>query len=312
MELIEMLLTTANRCAADGRWLNPPRGLMLHSVGTPQPSALVFYNNWNKPTAEAAVHAIIEPTGKVYQLLPWTKRGWHSGSWTDPRDARHTRALNNFYIGVEMTEPRGIKYTGGATWEFTDKTNATAHILNTYHYAVELFAYLCEKFHLDPLGTNELPDTRTGEKIKVPVIVSHAEGAALKFAYAHADVEHIWNKMGLTMDKFRQDVAEAMKPKTTAADILKVNLLYATLLGREPDEAGRQTWLKTLQADGFEATYSGIANSKEGRKYFTKCLYKSMLGRTGKASEINFWAEHSREQIYNGITGSDEYRKKHG
>ena len=312
MQLIEKFLTSANRCVTDGRWLNPPKGLMLHSVGTPQPSALVFYNNWNKSTAEAAVHAVVEPTGNVYQFLQWNKRGWHSGSWTDPKDPRHTRALNNYYIGVEMTEPKGIKYVGsGANWIFTDKTNATAHILNTYHYAVELFAYLCEKLNLDPLGTNELYDTQTGEKIMVPVIVSHAEGAALKFAYAHADVEHIWDKMGLTMDKFRKDVRAAMTPTPSAADILKINLLYATLLGREPDESGRKSWLNVLMSQGLEAVYKGIADSKEGRKYFTKCLYRSMLGRAGKAAEINYWAEKSREQIYNGITGSEEYKKKH-
>ena len=112
------------------------------------------------------------------------------------------------------------------------------------------------------------------------------------------------------MDQFRKDVKAAMNPYT-AADALKVNLLYATLLGREPDDAGRETWLKVLKQDGFEAAYSGIANSREGRKYFVQCLYRKMLGRAGKASEINYWAEFSREQIYKGITGSDEYKKKH-
>ena len=48
MQLIQKLLTAANPCVTDGRYLKPVMGLTLHSVGVPQPSALVFYNNENK------------------------------------------------------------------------------------------------------------------------------------------------------------------------------------------------------------------------------------------------------------------------
>ena len=33
--------------------------------------------NWDKADAGACVHAIVEPGGDVYQLLPWDYRGWH-------------------------------------------------------------------------------------------------------------------------------------------------------------------------------------------------------------------------------------------
>ena len=98
--------------------------------------------NWNRADANACVHAIIEPDGDVYQILLWKHRGWHCGG-----------GANNTHIGVEMTEPSTIKYAGGASWTETgDGENTKAHVLAAYQYAVELFAYLCEQFRLDPLA----------------------------------------------------------------------------------------------------------------------------------------------------------------
>lgn len=79
-----------------------PLGLMLHSVGCAQPSAKVFADQWNKSGIEVAVHAVLQADGTVYQCLPWNYRGWHAGA-----------SANNTHVGVEMTEPSQIKYTGG-------------------------------------------------------------------------------------------------------------------------------------------------------------------------------------------------------
>ena len=126
------------------------------------------------------------PDGDVYQLLPWNHRGWHGGG-----------SSNNTHIGVEMTEPDTIKYVGGATWKETgDGTNTKAHVLATYKHAVELFAYLCKMFSLDPLADG--------------VIVSHSEGHKRGIASNHGDVEHLWSKFGLSMTQFRKDIKEAM------------------------------------------------------------------------------------------------------
>jgi hypothetical protein len=58
-----------------------PIGLMLHSIGCPQPNAMVLINNWNREDYNvAAVHAFIDGrSGTVYQTLPWNFRGWHGG-----------------------------------------------------------------------------------------------------------------------------------------------------------------------------------------------------------------------------------------
>ena len=187
MKLIESTLTR-NPCYTAGRKITV-KGLMLHSVGCPQPSASVFVRNWNKASYDrACVHAFIDGNdGTIYQTLPWNHRGWHCGA-----------SGNNTHIGVEMCEPACIKYTGGATFTCSDLTTAKAVAQRTYQAAVELFAMLCQKFSLDPLGDG--------------VIVSHKEGCKRGIASNHGDPEHLWTQLGLpyTMDTFRKAVKIAM------------------------------------------------------------------------------------------------------
>ena len=184
------------------------KGLMIHSVGCPQPKADVFMKYWNRADANACVHAIVEPDGDVYQLLPWDFRGWHSGG-----------GANNTHIGVEMTEPSTIKYAGGANWTETGNgENTKAHVLATYKCAVELFAYLCQQFGLDPVADG--------------VIISHSEGCKRGIASNHGDVEHLWSKFGLSMQQFRKDIKAAMEG-SLAADSL------TAIMGKAQATAGQ-------------------------------------------------------------------------
>ena len=187
MEIIEAY-ATQNKCYQIGTPLTP-RGIMLHSVGTPQPNAAVMAQNYNqyRPNGQSVcVHGFIQRDGTVYQTLPWTVQAWHCGG-----------AANATHIGIEMTEPASIVYTGGANWHDLNPAATEAHVRGTYAAAVELFAQLCTQFGLDPLADG--------------VIISHSEGRMRGVASAHADPEHLWKPFGLTMDGFRRDVAEAMK-----------------------------------------------------------------------------------------------------
>ena len=174
------------------------KGLMIHSVGCPQPKAEVFMKNWNRAEASACVHAIVEPDGDVYQILPWNHRGWHCGG-----------GANNTHIGVEMTEPATIRYTGGSKWTETgDGENTKNHVLATYKYAVELFAYLCSQYNLDPLADG--------------VVISHSEGCRRGIASNHGDVEHLWSKFGLSMEQFRKDIKAAMEGGSAADSLTAI------------------------------------------------------------------------------------------
>lgn len=187
MEIVEKLLVN-NPCYKAGKKIRVS-GLMLHSVGCPQPSAEVFVKNWNSETAgRACIHAFIDGnTGKIYQTLPWEHRAWHCGG-----------SGNNGYIGVEMCEPACIRYTNGASFTCSDIERAKEVAELTYEASVELFAFLCKKYGLNPLEDG--------------VIISHKEGHERKLASGHGDPEHLWKGLetGYTMDGFRKAVSEAI------------------------------------------------------------------------------------------------------
>lgn len=213
MKLVESILTK-NPCYTAGRKITV-KGLMLHSVGCPQPKASVFINSWNSASYDrACVHAFIDGNdATVYQTLPWDHRGWHGGG-----------SSNNTHIGVEMCEPACIKYVGGSSFTCSDTATAKAVAKRTYEAAVELFAHLCKMYSLDPLGDG--------------VIVSHREGHSRGIASNHGDPEHLWNQLGMgyTMTTFRNAVKAQLSadtkeetPAVTSNEETIWNYLYGKL-----------------------------------------------------------------------------------
>lgn len=177
-------IASKNRCYQAGRTITV-RGLMLHSVGCPQPSGQVFANRMNSSGAQACVHAFVDANdGKVYQILPWNHRAWHCGS-----------SANNTHIGVELCEPSCIRYTGGASFQCSDRQKAIAQVRTALDSAVELFAFLCKEYKLNPLADG--------------VIISHKEGHDRGIASGHGDPDHLFRQldMNYTMNDFRHEVA---------------------------------------------------------------------------------------------------------
>ena len=202
MKLVQSIMTK-NPCYTAGRKITV-KGLMLHSVGCPQPNASVFIKNWNTPSyVTACVHGFIDGNdGTVYQTLPWNHRGWHCAS--GPKGSG-----NNTHIGVEMCEPASIRYTGGSSFTCSNLSAARTSVKKTYEAAVELFAYLCKLYGLNPTADG--------------VIISHREGHARGIASNHGDPEHLWNGLGMgyTMNTFRKDVKEKMQGGTVKPDETK-------------------------------------------------------------------------------------------
>lgn len=183
MKIVQNFLTS-NPCYQYKQYINV-KGLMLHSVGCPQPSGKVWCNVYANNSG-ACVHAFIDANdGTVYQTLPWNMRGWHGGG-----------SSNDTHIGVEMCEPAEIRYTSGASFTCSNIIVARLAAQRTYNVAVELFAMLCDKYNLNPLTQ----------------ICSHAEGYKKGIATNHGDPEHLWKGLGMnyTMDTFRAAVKAKM------------------------------------------------------------------------------------------------------
>ena len=217
MQITKSLLTK-NPCYKAGKTIKV-KGLMLHSVGCSQPSAMTFIQSWNTSSAKVCVHGFIDGnTGDVYQTLPWNYRGWHCGG-----------NANGSHIGIEMCEPDCIKYTSGANFTCSNENKARNTLKTTYKSAVELFAYLCEKYDLDPL--------------KDGVIISHSEGYKRGLSSNHADPEHLWKKLntGYTMDGFRKDVKSAM-----------TKTIYRVQVGAFTNEQNAKNLLAKIKQAGFD------------------------------------------------------------
>ena len=185
MRLYTQLLTH-NSCYIKGEHIKP-RGVMVHSTGAANPYLRRYLSpddgrlgepssrHWNQGGVGACVHAFIgrlaDGSIAAYQTLPWTMRGWHCGG-----------TGNDTHISFEICE---------------DKLADKGYFRATYQAAVELTAYLCKRFSLDPLADG--------------VVLCHSEGYRRGIASNHADVMHWWGRYGVSMDNFRRDVAEKMK-----------------------------------------------------------------------------------------------------
>ena len=256
MKLVQSFLTK-NPCYAAGRKITV-KGLMLHSVGCPQPRASVFISNWNRADfTSACVHGFIDGNdGTVYQTLPWDHRGWHCGSGIKGSG-------NNTHIGVEMCEPACIKYTGGANFTCSDTAAAKAAAKRTYETAVELFAMLCKKFLLDPLADG--------------VIISHREGHSRGMASNHGDPEHLWNQlcMGYTMDGFRRAVKAAMEGGTGISTGTQASV-FANLSEKEAVAKAGALFTADMKQSGILASVS-----------FAQFILESGYGKSELAQKAN-------------------------
>lgn len=210
MNLLKCILTE-NDCYKTNEWI-AVKGVMIHSTGANNPTlkryvqpletdpnydeliSLIGYNrnanDWNRPDTNACVHGFI---GKLadgsiasIQTLPWAMRGWHAGSGTTRPSA------NNTHISFEICE---------------DGLDDPEYFRKVYREAVELTAYLCEQYNLDPLAPE--------------VVICHSEGYRLGMASGHADVEHWFPRFGKSMDDFRADVKAEMEDENMSYEKFK-------------------------------------------------------------------------------------------
>ena len=249
MELtIKPCILTQNDCYRKGRYIRP-RGVMVHSTGAANPYLRRYLSpddgrlgepssrHWNQGGVGACVHAMIGKTADgsvaVYQTLPWTMRSWHCG-----------RSGNDTHISFEICE---------------DGLTDRAYFHATYQAAVDLTAYLCRRFGLNPLADG--------------VVLCHSEGYKRGIASNHADVMHWWRKFGATMDDFRADVALEMaraqggERDLTEQEVRSIVREELAAAQSERDRLPASDWAK----DGLEkAKAAGITDGTRPRGFATR------------------------------------------
>ena len=238
-------LLTRNDCYLRGRTIRP-RGVMVHSTGANNPWLRRYLapddgrlgtpspRHWNQSGVGACVHAMIgkaaDGSVAVYQTLPWNMRGWHCG-----------RSGNDTHIAFEICE---------------DNLADKGYFQATYQAAVELTAYLCQLYHLDPQADG--------------VVLCHSEGYARGIASNHADVMHWWGRYGVSMDNFRRDVAEKMKGgerDLTEQEVRSIVREELAAAQAERDKLPPSDW---AQAGLEKAKAAGITDGTRPRGFATR------------------------------------------
>ena len=252
---LHKLYLTNNECYQVGQTITP-RGIMVHSTGANNPNLRRYLapndgligenqygNHWNqyRPDGQQkCVHAFIgklaNGTVATYQTLPWNMRGWHAGG-----------SANNTHIGFEMCED--------------NLTNGT-YFSQVYNEAVELCAYLCQMYNLNPLGDG--------------VIIGHYEGYQRGIASNHGDPAHWFSRFGKSMNTFRQDVYNKLNEST---------VLYRVQVGAYSVRANAEAMLSQLRSAGFDGyikSYGSLYCVQVGA-YSVRANAETMLARVRAA-----------------------------
>ena len=228
-------ILTGNDCYQANRWIKPA-GVMVHSTGANNPNLRRYVqpddgllgtnpngNDWNRSGVGACVHAFIgkleDGTIATYQTLPWTMRGWHCGD-----------EGNNTHISFEICE---------------DGLEDGYYFRAVYREAVELTAYLCREYGLDPLADG--------------VVICHHEGHERGIASNHGDVLHWFPKFGKSMDDFRQDVKTEMESDMSEQQFYEMFLqAMATytkkLESKEVSAWAKEDWERAVETGIFDGS----------------------------------------------------------
>ncbi len=241
MKIIECL-HTQNRSFGEKRQDASPVGIVVHSTGANNPNIKRYcqpsdndvsrdellsvigvnkYNNhWNKNSSGKSVHYFIGKlaSGSVatVRCLPESISCWGCGKG---KNGSYNYDPTS-HIQFEICE---------------DSLKDKAYFEGCYKEATELCADICRRYGWDP-----------------SVIVSHKEAHTLKYASNHKDIDHWLKNFGLTMDDFRNTVAELLNDNA-AADVL-----YTVQVGAYSKKENAEKMRNSLVKEGFPAIIKKI------------------------------------------------------
>lgn len=176
---------------------DPKRAELLQILGKNN-----YGSDWNHCYVSAGVNAWIgkAANGEVMavQTLPWSYAPWGCGG-----------AANNTHIQFEMCE---------------DALTDSVYFNKCYQEGVELTAYLCKLYGIDPHGYIWLNGR------KVPTILCHYDAYNLGVGTGHYDVYNWFERFGRTMNDVRDDVAKLLQdmdtPQYQSRPVNNVGLRY--------------------------------------------------------------------------------------
>ena len=153
-----------------------------------------YHNDWNHIDRQAGLNCWIgklaDGSVTTVQTMPWNYRPWGCGSGSKG-------SCNSGWIQFEICE---------------DGLNDASYFAKVYQEAIELTAYLCRLYGIDPNGTAQCGG------VTVPTILCHADSHKLGLGSNHGDVLHWFPKYGKSMATVRADVAALLAASDAPAE----------------------------------------------------------------------------------------------
>ena len=181
-----------------------PKGILWHSTGANNPwlkryvqpddnaankaellnliGTNAYRNDWNHIDRQAGLNfwigKLADGTVAAVQTMPFDYRPWGCGSGSKGSG-------NDVYIQFEICE---------------DGLNDSSYFNACYLEAIEMTAYLCKMYGINPYGTISY------NGLTIPTITDHTGSHSLGIGSNHGDVQHWSRKFGKTMENVRNDV----------------------------------------------------------------------------------------------------------
>lgn len=269
-----------------GAGTHTPKGIVFHSTGCNNPNLwrwvqpaddapdreqlinVIGYNkyktDWEHIYREAGVNAWIgklkDGSIATVQAGPWDKIAWGVGS-------PGIKTLNESHIQFEICE---------------DDLSDEKYFRAVYKEAIELCAYLCIMYNLDPLGTMDFHGKQ------IPVITDHRESHTLGVGGNHGDIRH-WATKYMSSDylnTIRKDIYNEMhkndKPQTETPKETQQDVLYRVQVGAYKVKANAEAQVKKLKALGIDCF---IVEVKQNTTTTTPVVEPLKVGDTVKMAK---------------------------
>jgi hypothetical protein len=280
------------------------KGILLHSTGANNPNIKRYVqpskgvdnydklisligkntggNDWNHIERQAGLNAWIgklaDGTVATVQTMPWNYRPWGCGSGS-------RGSCNDGWIQFEICE---------------DDLNNEEYFNAVYNEAIELCAYLCKMYNLNPKGLVN------HNGVSVPVITCHADAHFLGLGSNHGDI-HTWFKR---YDKSMNDIKNDIEKLLNHKDIKDNNHKKDSNPKKEVYRV-RRNWHDTNSQIG---AFNNLENAKKACKkgYFVfnsngKVVFSIDKGVATKHSKT---VEQIAREVIAGKWGTGDIRKK--
>lgn len=205
-----------------------------------------YGNDWNHIDRNAGVNfwigKLADGTVTSVQVGPLNYRAWGCG-------AGSKGSCNNGWTQFEICE---------------DALTNEDYFNEVYQEALEITAYICKTYNIDPHGKSNCGST------SVPNITCHIESYNYGCGSDHSDVLHWFSKFGKTMEDVRNDVEKLLKEGTESVGVKTYELVIdCPIYETSNDAVNKQNKVGTY-SKGTYYIYNKYPNGYNGVYNITK------------------------------------------